>query len=151
MRINGMNVLLLASALVLASCGGPSRRQAAGTTGTAEAGTEVVDMHHAENALDYHGTYKGTLPAADCPGIVTTLTLSADGRYALHMEYLERDVAFDEQGVFEVEGNLLVLTPDDGGQGGCYKVEENRLRMLDGDRKQIAGGLADHYVLQKEI
>ena len=151
MRINGMNVLLLASALVLASCGGPSRRQAAGTTGTAEAGTEVVDMHHAENALDYHGTYKGTLPAADCPGIVTTLTLSADGRYALHMEYLERDVAFDEQGVFEVEGNLLVLTPDDGGQGGCYKVEENRLRMLDGDRKTNKGKQADHYVLQKEI
>lgn len=151
MRINGMNVLLLASALVLASCGGASRRQAAGTTGTAEAGNEMVDMHNAENALDYHGSYKGTLPAADCPGIVTTLTLSADGRYALHMEYLERDVAFDEQGAFEVEGNLLVLTPDDGGQGGCYKVEENRLRMLDGDRKQITGELADHYVLQKEI
>ena len=151
MRINGMNVLLLASALVLASCGGASRRQAAGTTGTAEAGTEMVDMHNAENALDYHGSYKGTLPAADCPGIVTTLTLSADGRYALHMEYLERDVAFDEQGAFEVEGNLLVLTPDDGRQGGCYKVEENRLRMLDGDRKPITGELADHYVLQKEI
>lgn len=151
MRINGMNVLLLASALVLASCGGASRRQAAGTTETAEAGTEMVDMHNAENALDYHGTYKGTLPAADCPGIVTTLTLSADGCYALHMEYLERDVAFDEQGAFEVEGNLLVLTPDDGGQGGCYKVEENRLRMLDGDRKPITGELADHYVLQKEI
>lgn len=151
MRINGMNVLLLASALVLASCGGASRRQAAGTTETAEAGTEMVDMHNAENALDHHGTYKGTLPAADCPGIVTTLTLSADGRYALHMEYLERDVAFDEQGAFEVEGNLLVLTPDDGGQGGCYKVEENRLRMLDGDRKPITGELADHYVLQKEI
>lgn len=151
MRINGMNVLLLASALVLASCGGASRRQAAGTTETAEAGTEMVDMHNAENALDYHGTYKGTLPAADCPGIVTTLTLSADGRYALHMKYLERDVAFDEQGAFEVEGNLLVLTPDDGGQGGCYKVEENRLRMLDGDRKPITGELADHYVLQKEI
>lgn len=151
MRINGMNVLLLASALVLASCGGASRRHAGGTTGTADAGTEVVDMHHAENALDYHGTYKGTLPAADCPGIVTTLSLSADGRYALHMEYLERDVAFDEQGAFEVEGNLLVLTPDDGGQGGCYKVEENRLRMLDGDRKPITGELADHYVLQKEI
>ena len=151
MRINGMNVLLLASALVLASCGGASRRQAAGTTGTAEAGTEMVDMHNAENALDYHGSYKGTLPAADCPGIVTTLTLSADGRYALHMEYLERDVAFDEQGAFEVEGNLLVLTPDDGGQGGCYKVEGNRLRMLDGDRKPITGELADHYVLQKEI
>ena len=150
MRINGMNVLLLASALVLASCGGASRRQAAGTTETAEAGTEMVDMHNAENALDYHGTYKGTLPAADCPGIVTTLTLSADGRYALHMEYLERDVAFDEQGAFEVEGNLLVLTPDDGGQGGCYKVEENRLRMLDGDRKPITGELADHYMLQKE-
>ena len=65
------------------------------------------------------------------------------------MEYLDRDVACDEQGAFEVEGNLLVLTPDDGGQGGCYKVEENRLRRLDAEKQPVTGALADNYTLQK--
>lgn len=32
-------------------------------------------MHNAENSLDYDGTYTGTFPAADCPGINMTLTI----------------------------------------------------------------------------
>ena len=99
---------------------------------------EIPDSHTAETSLDYLGTYEGTLPGADCPGIRTTIVLAADGSYALHMEYLERDSAFDEKGTFKVEGNLLTLTPSDGGQIGYYKVEENRLRHLDADRQPIA-------------
>ncbi len=32
-------------------------------------------MHNAENSLDYDGTYTGTFPAVDCPGINMTLTI----------------------------------------------------------------------------
>lgn len=127
---------------------------APGTVGTA-VGTEktvgaISDMHTAETSLDYPGTYEGTLPGADCPGIKTTLVLADDGSYALHMEYLERGTAFDEKGTFKVEGNLLTLAPSDGGQVGYYRVEENRLRHLDANRKPITGELADHYVLRKK-
>ena len=66
------------------------------------------------------------------------------------MSYLERDTEYDERGTYAVEGNLLTLTPDDGGNPGYYKVEENRLRHLDADRQPITGALADHYVLRKE-
>ena len=52
-------------------------------------------MHNAETSLDYLGVYKGTLPAADCPGIETTLTLAPDGSYALHLKYIDRDSEFD--------------------------------------------------------
>ena len=45
---------------MLTACGGNSRQKT--TAG-------VPDMHNAENALDYQGTYKGVFPAADCPGI----------------------------------------------------------------------------------
>ena len=40
-----------------------------------------VDNHTARNALDWPGSYEGTLPCADCPGIRTRLTLMKDGRY----------------------------------------------------------------------
>lgn len=144
-----MNKILsmAAVAMILVSCGGNTQRKTVQTTPQEPV---AVDMHCAENALDYWGTYRGTLPAADCPGIVTTIMLDKEGRYTLHMEYLERDTAFDEAGSYRVEGNLLTLTPDDGGQPGYYKVEENRLRHLDGDRQPITGNLADHYLLQKE-
>lgn len=138
---------IAAAALVLVSCGGNAQRK---TTQTTPQEPAAADMHCAANALDYRGTYRGTLPAADCPGIETSLTLSDDGSYILHMSYLERDTEFDETGSYTVEGNLLTLQPDDGENPGYYKVEENRLRHLDADRQPITGDLADCYVLKKE-
>lgn len=147
-------LLILSVAGALVSCGGNLRKtatagSAACETVTATTGT-TSDGHTAETSLDWPGTYEGTLPAADCPGIETTLVLAADGGYTLRMEYLERNTAFDEKGTFRVEGNLLTLVPSDGGQPGYYRVEENRLRHLDADRQPITGELADHYVLQKK-
>ena len=154
-------LLILSAAGALVSCGGNGRRQAPGTgVETAEmipaSGTEtasgctISDGHTAETSLDYLGSYSGTLPAADCPGIETTLVLAADGSYTLHMVYLEREAAFDEKGTFRVEGNLLTLVPSDGEQPAYYKVEENRLRHLNADRQPVTGELAEYYVLQKK-
>ena len=74
------------------------------------------------------GTYAGTLPAADCPGIETRLTLKKDGTFDLHMKYIDRDAEFDTKGGYSVRGNLLTLTPENGEGVEYYKVEENRLR-----------------------
>lgn len=153
-------LLILSAAGLLAACGGNLRKAPVSGAETAEmipaSGTEtasgctISDGHTAETSLDYLGSYSGTLPAADCPGIETTLVLAADGSYTLHMVYLEREAAFDEKGTFRVEGNLLTLVPSDGEQPAYYKVEENRLRHLDGDRQPITGELAEHYVLHKK-
>lgn len=135
-------LLTLVAALALTACGGPGASKSAATA-------ETPDMHTAENALDYTGVYKGTTPAADCPGIEVTLTLKADGTYSEHDKYLERDSEFTEEGGYSVVGNLLTLTPS-GGEGiGYYKVEENQLRRLDADKKPIEGDLADKYILTK--
>ena len=142
------NVLILAAALALVACGGnaPKKKAAAETQTTTAA---APDMHTAETSLDYLGTYEGTLPAADCPGIQTTLTLNPDGTHELHMKYIDRDAEFDEKGVFSVKENLLTLTQLDDGSEEYYKVEENRLRMLDAEKQPVTGALAENYVLQK--
>ena len=111
-----------------------------------ETGAFKPDIHNAETSLDYRGTYQGVLPAADCPGIETTLTLKPDGTYSLHEEYLERDARFDAEGAYTLHGNLLTL---EGSDTTWYKVEENRLRRLTTDRKEVEGPLAEHYVLRK--
>ena len=136
------SLLILAAALAMVSCGGNAQQKAA-TAGTQQTTAAAPDMHNAETSLDYLGVYKGTLPAADCPGIETTLTL------ALHLKYIDRDSEFDEKGAFTVKENLLTLTPSEGGQPQYYKVEENRLRRLDAEKQPVTGALADNYVLQK--
>ncbi len=142
------NVLILAAALALVACGGNAQKKkaAAETQATTAA---APDMHTAETSLDYLGTYEGTLPAADCPGIRTTLTLNPDGSYNLHLKYIDRDTEFDEWGRFTVEANLLTLYPDEGEPTDSYRVEENRLRMLDAEKQPVTGALAENYVLQK--
>lgn len=135
-------ILILAAVLALVSCGGNAQKKTA-------AAAAAPDMHTAETSLDYQGTYKGTLPAADCPGIETTLRLKPGGAYEQHLKYIGRDSEFDEKGGYTVRENLLTLTPADGEQPEYYKVEENRLRRLDAEKQPITGALADNYVLQK--
>ena len=142
-----MKRMFILAAALLAACGGNTQKKAA--SGGAETVAEAPDMHTAETSLDYLGVYKGTLPAADCPGIETTLTLAPDGSYALHLKYIDRDSEFDEKGAFTVKENLLTLTPSEGGQPQYYKVEENRLRRLDAEKQPVTGALADNYTLQK--
>ena len=140
-------ILILAAAALLAACGGNTQKKAA--AGGTETVAGMPDMHTAETSLDYQGTYAGTLPAADCPGIETRLTLKKDGTYALHLKYIDRDSEFDEKGAFTVKENLLTLTPSEGGQPQYYKVEENRLRRLDADKQPVTGPLDENYVLKK--
>lgn len=141
-------LLILAAAALLAACGGNTQKKAS-AEGAGSTAAAVADMHNAENALDYRGTYTGTFPAADCPGIEMRLVLKADGTYDLHMKYIDRDAEFDERGAYKVKGNLLSLTPEDGEGIAYYKVEENRLRRLDADKQPVTGALAENYVLKK--
>ena len=64
---------------------------------------QVADMHNAETSLDYFGEYKGTIPAADCPGIEVTLIFNKDRTYTQKYIYLERkDGEFNETLPFKV-------------------------------------------------
>ncbi|MDE5451088.1 copper resistance protein NlpE N-terminal domain-containing protein, partial [Elizabethkingia meningoseptica] len=80
------NVLVIAAAtgMLLASCS--KKEKPAETTISEVTKTEVKtdststesgidDSHNAQNSLDWAGTYEGTVPCADCPGIKTTITL----------------------------------------------------------------------------
>lgn len=99
-----------------------------------------------------YGTYKGTLPCADCPGIEVVLVLSVDGS-TLSTLYKERDkeptvipgsASFDENG-------HLVFTPNDTNEEVTkYAVEGNTLRRLNQDGQPVTGEMADMYVLSKE-
>lgn len=107
------------------------------------------DAHNAANSLDYWGTYTGTFPAADCPGINVTLTLNQDSTYTCAMDYIDRNSKFSEQGKYTVDKNTLILTSDK--DTTYYKVGENRLMRLDNQGNPITGDMASKYELNKEV
>lgn len=152
---------LLASIFVLAACkpssdtAAPAESTTPATTAAApaaDAHTDViseVDNSPAPQGLDvraFAGSFKGTLPCADCPGIDSTIELKADGTYALHDVYQESNGATnDGAGTWTVEeaGKRIRLDPDSKeDQDRLYAVVSNdELQMLDSEGNPPSSGL----------
>ena len=99
------------------------------------------------------GTYEGVLPAADCPGIKTVLTINADSTYQLRQDYIDRKDAHDEaSGVLHVlDGRLLMLERPSSGERSYYKVkDDSHLVMTDSLGNEPEGETAKFYILEKK-
>ena len=113
----------------------------------------IGTVHHiTDKSLKYLGEYVGVLPAADCPGIETKLSINNDSSYVLDMNYIDRNTSFQENGTYSIEGNIIKLI-DEKGRVSYYKIDNDSLIMLDEDKKPIAEGteMASHFVLKKVI
>lgn len=95
--------------------------------------------HTSRNALDWAGSYVGTLPCADCPGIEVRLTLRDDGSYHQTTQYIDRQPEpASHTGRFEwtYDGNHIQL--DAAADHAFYQVREGSLlrRYADGSWPQ---------------
>lgn len=116
----------------------------------AQAGQEVVDIHHANNSLDYQGTYKGVLPAASTSGMEVTLVLG-DNTYHKTVSYVgKKDKPVETSGnyTWDATGTIITLVGEE--LPNQYFVSENKLIHLDVDGKRITGDLANLYILKKQ-
>lgn len=110
-----------------------------------------MQEHSSKNALDYKGTYRGTLPCADCNGIKTTVSLFKDGTFLRTVEYLgKEDDPTPEEGKYtwNDKGSAITLETSNG-ETQMYQVGENVLFHLDLEGNRITGDLAEHYNLSK--
>ena len=124
--------------LMLMLCSGPAQSQ-------------TTEMHTGKNPLTWQGTYTGILPCADCPGIETSVTLKSDSSYLLTSRYQERqDTLYVQRGYFSwsADGNSIFLHGNEHAPAR-YRVRENELIQLDMDGNEIAGPLAEKFVLRK--
>ena len=104
--------------------------------------------------------YEGVLPAADCPGVIYSLTLNAkvegsDTLFMLKQTYLEAgenggNISFELQGVQRMrEGKYIQLQPDNGEpQMNFCQVDDNTIRYVDANFQPIANGL--NYDLKRK-
>lgn len=111
--------------------------------------TDNTTSAPAGNAKGFYGVYEGVLPAADCPGIRTELTLNADGTFSKLSEYLERDSKYVDEGTFVLEEGLLTTT-DKTGEVFYYQLQEGALQQLDMQGQPIEGEMASFYILKQK-
>lgn len=94
----------------------------------------------------FAGTFSGTVPCADCPGIDTRIVLVGDGTYTLEETYKDRpDGNFKGDGNWAAEegGTRLRLDPNSkSDEDRLFEVvNNNEIRMLDQEGKAIASEL----------
>ncbi len=125
---------------------------ACGVSNSTQKTEAIADSHHsAQTSLDWQGSYKGTLPCADCEGIETILTLTDNQSYELKTKYLGKtEDFFVQKGTFNWNelGNTIHLIGIEQAPNR-YFVAENAVIQLDLNGERISGGLADTYRLQK--
>ena len=146
-------VLTVGALAVLYSC--TEKKTTANATdkdSTSVVDTTATDDNYVDLAT-VSGTYEGTLPAADCPGIKTVLTIKADSTYQLQQDYIDKKNGHDEaSGVFKVlDGKVLMLVRPSSGEQTYYKVKDNSsIVMTDSLGVEPEGETAKLYVLKKK-
>lgn len=133
-------------ALLLTACGNGTKSNSAKADSTTVEATDTVTQD-----TTYCGTYKGTLPAADCPGIKTVLTIKADSTYNLTSDYInQKNGHSEESGIYHKNGDVIELVTPSSGDKTYYKVKNaNSIIMTDSTGTEPRGETAKMYILTK--
>lgn len=133
-------------ALLLTACGNGTKSNPANADSTTVETTDTVSQD-----TTYCGTYKGTLPAADCPGIKTVLTIKADSTYSLTSDYInQKNGHSEESGIYHKNGDVIELVTPSSGDKTYYKVKDaNSIIMTDSTGAEPQGETAKMYILTK--
>lgn len=140
--------ILLAAAVAFTSCKTSKQTSAPKSPGN------IIVGDNSQTSLDWPGVYTGTLPCADCEGILTSITLNADLTYKRATTYKGKTVTpFIETGKFTWDkgGSSITLQNKDNSGPSRYLVGENHLKQLDMQGHVVTGNLADLYLLYKSL
>lgn len=110
--------------------------------------TDII-QNQTEQLFLYTGTYKGTIPAADCPGIDVTLTVNKDNTFQSKFVYQERNVTFEDQGLYTVNDSILTMIGENA-DTTFYKATGKSLIILDQNQQEIPDDLGKLYILNKQ-
>ena len=150
MRFNRVNLLLVATAIIMAmsGCAGSQKKNTQLEKESATMGADTANT----GSGNYYGIYEGTLPCADCGGIRTTLKINSDTTYELRSEYLgKKDGIFEESGIYNiVSENIIELVTPSSGEKTFYKILDGAVALSDSLGTLNSGELAEHYILKKQ-
>ena len=142
--------LAVAAVALMASCGDKKTAQNevnADSISVADTTMSALDL------TAVAGTYEGPLPAADCPGFKTVITINADSTYQMQQDAIDRKDGHDEaSGILEIkDDNLLVLVRPSSGDRTYIKVKDaDSIVLTDSVGNEPEGEIAKLYVLTRK-
>ena len=99
----------------------------------------------------FAGTYNGTIPCADCPGIDASIAFTPEGKYTQTLRYQERENSSVSDGnwTLDADGKRILLDPNSKEESDSWVevVSPNEVRMLDIEGKPIESDL--NYSLKR--
>ncbi|MGV8879911.1 MAG: copper resistance protein NlpE [Sphingobacteriaceae bacterium] len=98
------------------------------------------------------GTYGGSIPCADCSGILYKLVLKADSTYQESMVYQggSNPSTINNKGNWRFKTTAVVELLGKTEGNNLFSAGDHQLIMLDMNGQVISGPTKDLYVLQKE-
>ena len=145
-----IHILLLSIPLILLGCKENPKNNDSQDNENSE---EVIAGNTPENSLNWNGTYKGLVPCASCPGILTTVKLNSDKTFEKSDLYLDsKDGYFKEKGTFaftEDGSKITLISEKDTVVYNLDENQSNQSKQLNKEEKEIASELADLYLLTK--
>jgi uncharacterized lipoprotein NlpE involved in copper resistance len=113
---------------------------------------ELLETENFSEIVNWEGTYSGTVPCADCPGIDVELTLNSDFTYSMTLVYQDRQETFAYSGAFEWNDDETQITLQNASSDGgfqYYKFQDGMLVLLTISGETVTGEFADMYLLHK--
>jgi heat shock protein HslJ len=114
-------------------------------------GTFACKSKQSVSQLDWPGTYYGTIPCADCPGINVEITLDSASTYTMKWTYVDRGALPTVTGKFSWSkdaSQIHLEGLDENDPNQYFRVEENQLVMLGREGQPIESSVSD-YTLKK--
>jgi uncharacterized lipoprotein NlpE involved in copper resistance len=101
---------------------------------------------------DWQGTYSGTVPCADCPGINVEITLNSDLTYIMNLTYIDGESIAPVSGSFTWNSTGTAIDLQGVNEGGGFEhfsVQENKLILLSTTGEAIESISGHNYTLTK--
>jgi len=101
-----------------------------------------------DTANFFSGTFSGITPCADCPGIEMTVHFKPDSIFIETLEYLERNTSFSDTGTWRINDKIISVSFPK--HEAYFRINsDSAISMLDAEKKEIGGSLADKYILKR--
>ncbi len=145
-------ILAMATAALVASCSGKNKVPSAADADSTQVADTTAQAGGSLNLDVVAGTYEGTIPAADGPGLKTVVTIKADSTYQWQQDMEGRKDGHDEaSGVYKVMGDsVLMLVRPSSGEHTFLKVKDgDSVILTDSLGNEPEGETAKLYVLKK--
>lgn len=112
----------------------------------------AIDMHVANNSLDWQGVYTGILPCTDCNGIQTVLILFKDMTYSMKKIHIGKsDPNYPSNGKFSWCKNGTTIEIKDSLNISYFLVAENALVKTSSCMNIFSENTNDSFVLKKDL